>query len=706
MMERPEGSGGAAGLLHRLLGERAREFSLEDIPSEDGLDTFEVESSGGQVVLRGSGGVAQTSALYWYLARSCGCQVSWHGDQLSLPVPLPPAERTRVTTPYAHRYYFNYCTFSYSTAFWDRRRWERELDWMALHGINTPLAITGQEAVWRSVCRNLGLTSREVTEFLAGPAYLPFGWMGCLDGWGGPLPERWIDEHAELGRWILERERSFGMRPVLQGFTGHVPRGLVSRYPGSRFHELRWSDFPPTCLLDPLDPLFHDLGRAFLEEQIGRFGTDHLYAADTFIEMTPPSDDPGFVAEVARAIYGAMATADPDAVWVLQAWPFHFRRSFWGERQVRALLDAVPDDRLLVLDLWAEQHPLWRSTRAFHGKPWVWCVLHNFGGRPGLFGRLEEVASGPAAALASPERGHLSGVGMAPEAIEQNPVVYELASEMAWRREPVDVGEWIGRFAATRYGTRSTGAERAWRMLADTVYAAPSDASGALPSVICARPSLERQGAEPYYDPALVAEAWRLLIECAEDGAGGELIEHDLVDVGQQVLSDVARELHSRMCSAYSLRDRESFRGWAGAFLELLRDLDRLLATRPELLLGRWIESARRWGSSDDERRLLEWNARNLITLWGGRDSPLHDYSCRHWSGLVRGFYLPRWEMLISAAEDSLASGEPLDRAGLEERLRTWEEGWTRGMDPQLTQPEGEPAGIARELWRRYSQWV
>ena len=37
----------------------------------------------------------------------------------------------------------NVCTFGYSYAHWDWKRWEREIDWMALNGINMPLAFVG-----------------------------------------------------------------------------------------------------------------------------------------------------------------------------------------------------------------------------------------------------------------------------------------------------------------------------------------------------------------------------------------------------------------------------------------------------------------------------------------------------------------------------------------------------------------------------------
>ncbi|MEI3155517.1 MAG: alpha-N-acetylglucosaminidase TIM-barrel domain-containing protein [Odoribacter sp.] len=49
------------------------------------------------------------------------------------------------------RFFLNYCTFGYTMAWWQWRDWERFIDWMALNGVNMPLAITGQEAIWLKV---------------------------------------------------------------------------------------------------------------------------------------------------------------------------------------------------------------------------------------------------------------------------------------------------------------------------------------------------------------------------------------------------------------------------------------------------------------------------------------------------------------------------------------------------------------------------
>ena len=184
-------------------------------------------------------------------------------------------------------------------AWWDWAEWERMIDWMALKGINLPLAVTGQEAVWRDVLQDLGFSRKQIADFLVGPAYLPWGWMGNIDGLGGPAAARAGSTATwTLERKILARERELGMTPVLQGFTGHVPESITRVYP-------RREDAPDRRLVGrilrhlvprPLDPLFQRFGRRFIERQTELFGTDHHYAADPFNEIDPPTDDSTFLA--------------------------------------------------------------------------------------------------------------------------------------------------------------------------------------------------------------------------------------------------------------------------------------------------------------------------------------------------------------------------------------------------------------------------
>lgn len=55
-------------------------------------------------------------------------------------------------------------------AFWDWDDWQRFIDSMALNGINMPLAITGQEAVWYKVWKDIGLKDQDILSYFTGPA--------------------------------------------------------------------------------------------------------------------------------------------------------------------------------------------------------------------------------------------------------------------------------------------------------------------------------------------------------------------------------------------------------------------------------------------------------------------------------------------------------------------------------------------------------
>ncbi|MFO1531803.1 MAG: alpha-N-acetylglucosaminidase, partial [Kiritimatiellia bacterium] len=414
----------AGGLIRRIAPGHADQFLVETIPAEDGRDVFEIESRDGKVVLRGNSPLSVAVGLNWYLKYTCRCSVSMNGRQLNLPARLPAVgEKIRRAGWAPSRYFLNYCTFSYSMAWWDWAQWEEFIDWMALNGINQPLAVTGQEAVWQAVGRRFGMTEGEIDAFLAGPPYLPFQWMGCLDGHGGPLPKDWIPRHVELEKRILARERALGMTPVLQGFTGHTPEAILKKFPGAKAQRIRWIEFN-TYMLDPQDPLFRQLGTAFIEEQTRLFGTDHLYAADSFIEMTPPSGDPAYLAATAKAILGGMTRTDPEAVWVLQGWIFINQAAFWTPERTRAFFDAVPAERMLVLDLNCEERPTWSRTRGFYGKPWVWSFLYNYGNRPilGSLGPLDRF-NDLEGVRRHPDGANVRGVGLMMEGFAHSPLI-------------------------------------------------------------------------------------------------------------------------------------------------------------------------------------------------------------------------------------------------------------------------------------------
>ena len=686
------------GLLKRLLPAHAGQFAFETIPRDTAGDVFEIESAGSRIVIRGNNGVAMAMGLNWFLKHHCHCHVSWYGDQLNLPQPLPRVEPKERRVSWAkHRYFLNYCCFGYSLPWWDWKQWERLVDWMALNGVNMPLAVTGQEAVWQAVCRRLGMNNAQITEFLAGPPYLPFQWMGCLDGYGGPLPQHWIAQHEELEKRILARERELGMTPVLQGFTGHVPAAVAQLFPTAPLQRIKWIEWE-THLLDPLDPLFAKIARMFLEEQTKRFGSDHLYAADTFIEMVPPNGDPKYLADLGRAIYDGMAASDPQAVWVLQGWAFMNQRQFWTQPRFKAFLDAISNDRMVVLDLYCESTPMWDKTDAFCGKPWLWCNVQSFGRTVGLGASLGRNNDGLLAARRNPKSGRLVGLGFVNEGLCYNPVAYDLMFENAWRDEAVDLKVWTDDYARHRYGKINAAAQRAWKTLLNTVLNHPTRSTSAITSA----PTLAKPRWSAPYDQVQLTEAWHDLLQAANDLCEVDTFRFDLVNVARQVLSDHAGRLQNDMAKAWRAKDAAGFEQASQRFLDLIRDLDELLATRREFLLGGWLEDAKRWGTTPAERAKCEWNARRVLTLWG-ETRAINDYACKQWCGMLNGYYVPRWKRLFDAAGDSLRRKEPFDEKTFSQELVKWTAQWSERHETFPTKPRGDSIAVARRLWVKYA---
>lgn len=695
--------------VERVVPSISDKISIEQLPGE--RDTFEIETHEGQVILRGNNGVAIASALYHYLKEYAHCQITWNGTNLNLPENLPqlPA-KVQKSSPYSYRYYLNYCTFNYTMSWWDWDRWEKEIDWMALHGINMPLAITGQEYVWYEVYKSMGFTDEDLDGFFSGPAYFAWFWMGNLDAWGGPLSRHWMESHKELQQKILKRQRALGMKPVLPAFTGHVPPSFQKLFPDAKLKQTNWGNgFEDTYILDAEDPMFAEIGKKFIEAQTRIYGTDHLYSADTFNENEPPSDEPDYIADMSRRVYDGMVAADPDAVWVMQGWLFYSHREFWKAPQIQAMLNAVPDDKMIILDLATEIEPVWKRTEAFYGKPWIWNMLHNFGGNISMFGRIEGVAKGPASALNDPSSGRLSGLGLTMEGLEQNPVLYELMTDHTWRNTPIDLDSWIESYVKNRYGSKNEHALAAWEILRKTVYNGQEIRDGA-ESIISARPTFEpgRRWARTKlnYKPEDLLPAWDELVKASGKCGGYKGFQYDLVDVTRQVLANYALSLHERTVNAYEQKDKKAFSDYSQRFLLLIDDLDRLLATRKDFLLGPWVRDARSWGETEKEKALYERNAKDLITLWGDKDSPLNEYACRQWSGMLSDFYKPRWRQFFQVAESALNQGNEVDMDAFENQIREWEWKWVNTRKDYPTEAQGDPLKVVSELYKKYRKEI
>jgi alpha-N-acetylglucosaminidase len=213
----------AAGLAKRIVPEYVGNIVFEQIA--DTVDVFELQTLRNKLIIKGNNANSMAVGLNHYLKNYCGVTVSWNAfDPVQYPSTMPSVDGVeRVEALVKDRFFLNYCTFSYTMVWWKWADWERFIDWMALNGVNMPLANTGVEAVWQKVWKKHGMTDEQILAYFTGPAHLPWHRMNNIDHFDGPLPQTWVDSQAKLQKKILKRERQFNMRPVLTAFNGHVP---------------------------------------------------------------------------------------------------------------------------------------------------------------------------------------------------------------------------------------------------------------------------------------------------------------------------------------------------------------------------------------------------------------------------------------------------------------------------------------------------
>lgn len=317
----------ARQLIQRVLPQQAETFVCELIPAVNGCDVLEIEAESGKIVLRGNSGLSVAMAFNWYLRHEAKTNFDW---QAVCPLEIqgvlpPPASKIHQECAASERFFLNYCTYGYTMPWWNWEQWQRFIDWMAMNGINRPLLQCGQEAVWLEVWKSYGLTEDQVRAYFTAPAHLPWHRMANLDQWGGPLPMSYIEGQKKIQQQILNQARALGMKPILGGFAGHVPEALKTVKPDAGITP-GWGEMEAkyaTCFIDPTDPLFREIQVRFLKKQEELYGTDHLYGANPFNEIPPPSWEPGYLASVSKAIYAGMAEADPEAVWYQMSWTFY-----------------------------------------------------------------------------------------------------------------------------------------------------------------------------------------------------------------------------------------------------------------------------------------------------------------------------------------------------------------------------------------------
>ena len=656
-------------LLQRVTGKSDLPVSLKiDNRSKNLYYDYAVKN--GVLHLNGSNQVALCRGFYDYIKSNKLGMYTWTGNNITFPCKMEDAALTKKVSPFEHHYYFNVVTFGYSMPYWDWNRWEEEIDWMALHGIDMPLALVGYEAILARVWKKLGLTDDEINAYFVGPAHLPWMRMGNISGVDGPLNADWHADQIALQHKILSRMKSLGMKPICPGFPGFIPEAFKRIYPELNLVETHWGGAFHNWMISPEEPLFITIAKEFIREWEKEFGKNEYYLVDSFNEMDIPFPEKGnpkryeMAAHYGQKVYEGIKAANPNAIWVMQGWMFGYQRYIWDYETLGALVSKVPDDKMLLLDLAVDYNKCfwksefnWEFYKGFYNKQWVYSVIPNMGGKVGMTGVLDFYANGHLAALASANKGNLLAHGLAPEGIENNEVLYELVTDAGWSNQHIDVKEWLKDYSVNRYGKVTDTLMSAWDYLLRSCYGTFTDHPRFNWQL---RPGLAKSGSINISEEYI--KGLEKFIQSADGMGDSPLFKADLIEMTAHYLGGKAEILTRLIDQEFLLGDTLQAQFLQSHFKTVMLGMDAILSQHPVLRLDRWLSFAKKAARTPKQKEQYLMNAKRIVTVWG---PPVDDYSARVWNGLIKNYYLGRWDHYYDARN----TGKSFD-------LAEWELSW------------------------------
>ncbi|MFE2282935.1 alpha-N-acetylglucosaminidase [Streptomyces sp. NPDC059443] len=692
----------ARAALERLLPRHARQFTLVPDPTAStgngraGADTFTVSGTAGAITVRGSTGATLLTGVGWYLQHVAGADIGWPGDSIGmLPDELPavPAPVTR-SAQVPHRYALNDTDDGYSGPYRTFEQHQRQIDLLALHGVNEVFVQAGAEYPYYRALQRFGYTAEELREWIPGPGHQSWWLLQNLSGFGGPVTEQLMRGRAELGGRIAEQLRGLGMTPVLPGYFGTVPPGFAARNAGAvTVPQGDWAGFDRPDWLDPSSPVFAKLAADYYAEQRAVFGDSAMYRMSPLHEggQTGPVD----VKAAAGAVQQALWAAHPGALWAVLG---------WQDDPTKELLAGVDTSKLLILDGLSDRYNRLDREARWGGAPYAMGTIYNFGGHT-TTGANTSVWIDRFKAWRAKSDSALTGTAYLPEATGTNPAAFDLFTDLAWEPGPVDQRKWFAEFADRRYGHPDAEAAAAWEELRKGPYSTSSGLwSESQDSLFSARPSLTAVGAAYWspksmrYPAGSVRRALDHLLKVAPRLRGSSAYRFDLVDTARQALANHSRVLLPRIKAAYEAKDLALFRELTAEWAHREKQLDELVGSDPNFLLGPWLSAARAHGTDRAEQDRYEYDARSILSVWGRRSTSeggfLHDYANREWSGLVSELYARRWSSYFASLEDALvrrAAPSAINWHSFEER-------WARLTTRHADRPSGDPYALAAAI--------
>lgn len=697
-------------LVNRITPKIADKFKFEVIDDDNGHDVCEFYGEDGKIVIRGNNNVALAHAYGNYIEQYCNTYITHCGsDMIDVSLAPLPREHFKKTILHNKRVYLDYITSSNSTWMWNWKRWEKEIDFMAMQGINMALNIVGNDAILYNTLVRIGLSERSAAYFVSGPAFYAWQITGKIDMYIPRNDFTSYDEQLTLAKKIFNRMNELDISPILSSFNGQISKKIIKLFGKVKnYKNEQWADFPTTYKTDILDNCFKKIFSEYMFFQEENIGKADYYMCNYLCNFNAKTGKPKYMRSIGSEFDRLMNfCVDSDHPCVV----------FPSDGYNRFFLEGISKCDKLVLDLDGSQHDV---TNFFDGNDCVIGNSHNNSSHISLRGDVHKLVKNEYLKIYK-EHDNVKGVGFFPELLEQNPFYHELMFKIMTCSGKQNLSDFIKDYSVGRYGEENENIIEAYNILIRTCYSEKNSETD-IGSAMCARPAPMLRHTAPY-DKIEVAYDNKELFECIRLLLNSKNKTHNmlytLVFVVRQALDNYAYEIYKTIMDSYLSRDKQTFDENSRKFLDVFYDLDELLRSLEETNSYAIFQKLKSGCKNDQDEISTTLNYLASHTIWGPLTLDCQRYDCC-WivlSDFIVEYYASRWEKFFEYLSNNFgkkgvemkSAGQFYDRDHFSynsffKSMAEYEKKFILDFVPH-SQVEGNTYDIANKLFEKYSKF-
>lgn len=610
-------------------------FEIKPIESDNGFDCCEYYDENGKIILCGNNKVMIAHAYYNYIRKYCGAYFTHTGSNCLDIKDAPAPEHFRKTVKQKKRVYLDYITHSNSTWLWTWEDWEKELDFMAMSGINMALNVVGNDALMFYALVNSGLSQRSAAFFISGPAFYAWQITGKLDMYLPRNDFSTYDDQIILAKKIYTRMLELDIEPILSTYGGQCTEKIFKVFNKPKYYKCdQWNAFPQVRKFDILDDGFKKIFKEYLFVQEEKIGKAKYYMCDYLCNFQNRTSRQGIMkkraAEYERLLNFCVDTDKPCIVFPSEGYNKYF-------------LEGITKCDKLVLDI---DGTMFEKTNHFNNFDCIIGNTHNNSPHQSLRGDLIELSKNNYAILSNSYE-NIVGVGFFPESLEQNPVYHELMFDIMSENAEIDLKAWLKDYTKRRYGEESEKINKAYEILLETCYSEENSKTD-IGSTVCTRPTLDIKHTSPFdkievsYDNKKLFKSLKLLLESENSSYN---MKYTLVMVFRQVIDNFAYKIYKNIINAYYERNEDEYKANGKVFLEVFDDLDEVLSSFDKTNAYEVFMKLKENVRDDQEEAMTTLNYLASHTIWGPMilDNRRYDYNWICLSDFLLEYYGERW---------------------------------------------------------------